>query len=312
MLYFIVNLRSKSGYAQVIWKKVKTVLKEQNVKYDVYFTEYEGHASKLAKNLTSKNEKIKLVVLGGDGTVNEVVNGMERFENVLFGYIPSGSSNDLARSLRLPSNPKQALLNIIKPKYFVHLDIGEVITNTQSRRFVVSSGIGFDASICREALDSKLKLLLNKIKLGKLTYVGIALKQIALFQTQGAEVVIDGNIKKKYKGIYFIASHIHKYEGGGLMLCPNAKYDDGKLDVCVIKKLNKLKLLCLLPTAFSGKHIKYEEVEIIRCNEIAVKTSKKLFVHTDGEIVGINSDITVKSIKEKLTIIAGNLLLFTQ
>ncbi|MFA9375537.1 MAG: hypothetical protein ACERKZ_02170 [Lachnotalea sp.] len=67
-------------------------------------------------------------------------------------------------------------MNILKPKYFAQIDIGEVITSEETRKFVVSSGIGFDAEICHEALDSKIKKILNKFKLGKLTYVGIALK----------------------------------------------------------------------------------------------------------------------------------------
>lgn len=307
MLYLIVNLKSRSGYAKVIWNRVKEVLTQEEIKYNVFFTEYKGHGTLLAKNITTLNENMKLVVLGGDGTVNEVIGGIEQFDKVVFGYIPTGSSNDLARSLQLPTKPQKAIMNILKPKYFTHLDIGEVVTNKETRRFVVSSGIGFDAAICHEALDSKIKNILNKIKLGKLTYVGIALKQIALFKTQSAQIVVDGVKKINYKRIYFISSHIHKYEGGGLMLCPEAKYDDGKLDVCVIGNLSKFKILCLLPTAFSGKHVKYKDVDIIRCNEISIHTPQALPVHADGESVGIQSDISVKCLKEKITIITGNI-----
>lgn len=307
MLYLIVNLKSRSGYAKVIWSQVKKILTEQNVKYHVYFTEYKGHATIIARSITSINEQKKLVVLGGDGTVNEVIGGLEHMENVIFGYIPTGSSNDFARSLRLPSNPREAILNILKPKYFKQIDIGEVTTNGVKRKFAVSCGIGFDAAICKEALDSKIKKVLNKLKLGKLTYVGIALKQIALFKTQSAEIIIDGIRKEKYKRIYFISSHIHKYEGGGLMLCPEAKYDDGKLDVCVIGNISKPKILLLLPTAFRGKHVKYKNVDIIQCKQIAIRTTQPLPVHADGEAVGMQSDMVVKCLNEKITIIAGNM-----
>jgi YegS/Rv2252/BmrU family lipid kinase len=303
----IVNLKSRSGYAKVIWKQVKKILSEQNIEYIVYFTEYKGHATKIAKNITLENEQVKLVILGGDGTVNEVIEGIEHLNKVILGYIPTGSSNDFARSLKLPTNPHDAIMNILKPKYFKQIDIGEVITNNTKRRFAVSCGIGFDAAICQEALNSKIKKTLNKLKLGKLTYVGIALKQIALFKKQSAQILIDGVQEVKYNRIYFISSHIHKYEGGGLMLCPEAKYDDGKLDVCVIGDISKWKILLLLPTAFRGKHVKYKDVDIIRCKEIMIKTMQPLPVHVDGESVETQSKIMVKCLVEKVTIIAGNI-----
>lgn len=307
MLYLIVNLKSRSGYAKIIWKQVKKTLIEQNIKYNVYFTEYKGHATTLARDITGANAQMKLVVLGGDGTVNEVIEGIEHFDKVILGYIPTGSSNDFARSLQLPSNPNDAIMNIIKPKYFIKIDIGEVTANNEKRRFAVSCGIGFDAAICQEALESNIKDMLNKLKLGKLTYVGIALKQIALFKKQSTEIVVDGVMKVNYKRIYFISSHIHKYEGGGLKLCPDAKYDDGMLDVCVIGNISKFKILLLLPTAFFGKHTKYKNVDIIKCKEITIRASQSLPVHTDGESFGVQNEITVKCLNEKITVIAGNI-----
>lgn len=117
--------------------------------------------------------------------------------------------------------------------------------------------------------------------------------------------MIDGVQKIAYKRIYFISSHIHKYEGGGLMLCPDAKFDDGKLDICVIGNISKIKLLFLLPTAFRGKYIKYKAVDIIRCNTISIQIPIALRVHADGESVGKESSIIVKSLHDKITIITG-------
>ncbi len=307
MLYFVVNLRARSGYAKVIWNQVKKILIEQNIKYNVYFTEYKGHATTLVRNITREKKQMKIVVLGGDGTVNEVIEGIEYFDSVILGYIPTGSSNDFARGLGLPNNPKDATMNIINPKYFKKIDIGEVTTNNEKRRFAVSCGIGFDAAICQEALNSKIKATLNRLKLGKLTYVGIALKQIVLFKKQSAEILVDDVMSINYKRIYFISSHIHKYEGGGLMLCPEAKYDDGLLDVCVIGDISKLKLLLLLPTAFLGRHVKYKDVDIIRCKNITIRSLQSLPVHVDGESVGTQNEISVKCLREKITIIAGNI-----
>jgi YegS/Rv2252/BmrU family lipid kinase len=305
MLYLIANLKSRSGYAKVIWNQVKKVLMEEKVEYNVYFTEYKGHATELAKKITEDKDRVKLVALGGDGTINEVINGIQNYSKVVFGYIPTGSSNDFARSLKLPVKPREAILNIIKPKYFERIDIGELQINGSKRNFAVSCGIGFDAAICEEAMDSRVKDALNRVRLGKLTYVGIALKQLAKFQKQGVDIVLDDVTKVNFRDIFFISSHIHKYEGGGLMLCPEAKFNDGLLDICVVGNMSKSRVLLLLPKSYGGNHTKNKNIDILRCKKLTLKVAKPIPVHTDGEYLGVQSEITIRCLKEKLTIVAG-------
>lgn len=307
MLNIIVNPKSRSGHAKAIWKEIEAVLAEEKAEYKVFFTEYKDHAVKIAGDLTKNNEKLKLVVLGGDGTINEVISGITNYENVMFGYIPTGSSNDLARSLKLPTDPKSAIMNILKPKYFAYLDIGEIEYGGDRRKFAVSSGIGFDAAICHEALNSKIKDTLNKIGLGKLTYVGIALKQLAMYKPAAAKVIIDGSNEINLNGIYFISSHIHKYEGGGFMFCPQADYNDGLLDVCIVGALSKLKILLMFPWAYKGRHVKLREIKIARCKRIEIKTKLKQPVHADGESLGYQNNITVRCLDKKLKIVTGNI-----
>lgn len=307
MLNIIVNPKSRSGYAKAVWKEIEEVLAEEKAEYKVFFTEYKDHAVKIAADLTKSNDKLKLVVLGGDGTINEVISGIKNYDNVMLGYIPTGSSNDLARSLKLPSKPKPAIMNILKPKYFAYLDIGETEYNGDKRKFLVSSGIGFDAAICHEALNSKIKDTLNKIGLGKLTYVGIALKQLTMFKPACAKVIIDDVREINLDGIYFISSHIHKYEGGGFMFCPQADYGDGLLDVCIVGALNKLKILLMFPSAYKGLHVRLKEIKTVRCKKIEIKTKAKLPVHADGESLGYQNSITVRCLDRKLKIVTGNI-----
>lgn len=118
MYYFIVNPGSRSGNGKIVWKEVEAILEQEQVEYRVYFTAYRYHATKLSKEITSGGEKLTLVTVGGDGTVNEVIDGIQDFDKVTFAYIPTGSSNDFARSLKLPSNPETALMNILHPSYF--------------------------------------------------------------------------------------------------------------------------------------------------------------------------------------------------
>ena len=117
MYYFIVNPGSRSGRGKAVWQIVEGILEREKVEYRVFFTAYRYHATKLAREITSQKEKLTLVTVGGDGTVNEVVDGIQDFSRVTFGYIPTGSSNDFARSLRLPSAPEAALYNIQIPPF---------------------------------------------------------------------------------------------------------------------------------------------------------------------------------------------------
>ena len=252
MYYFIVNPGSRSGNGKVVWQTVEEILEQKQAEYRVYFTSYRYHATKLAREITSRGEKLTLVTVGGDGTVNEVVDGIQDFSKVTFGYIPTGSSNDFARSLGLPSTPEAALHNILHPTYFRRIDLGLISYGSWTRRFAGSCGCGFDAAVCQEALGSPIKNALNHFKLGKLTYVGIALKQILLFRPVPVSLILDQHKKLRFPRTYFLSALNCPYEGGGLKMCPKAKADDGFLNVCVVEGLSKLTIALMFPTAYRG------------------------------------------------------------
>ena len=98
MYYFIINSHSKSGYGMSIWKRAEAILKEREVSYEARFTEYTGHAKKLAEQIANLSRPCTLGVLGGDGTLNEVINGLAEtdFSHITLGYLPTGSGNDFA------------------------------------------------------------------------------------------------------------------------------------------------------------------------------------------------------------------------
>ena len=165
MYIFIVNPASRSGHASQIWTEIETLLKERNILYRVYFTSHRGHGTKLAQQLTKDlSSRTTLIVVGGDGTVNEVLNGIEHPEHIILGYIPTGSGNDFAKGMALPSDPQKALELILSPNSYRTVDIGVLKYSEKDtekiRKFAVSTGIGFDAAICHQALVSRLKVLL--------------------------------------------------------------------------------------------------------------------------------------------------------
>lgn len=304
MYHFIINSNSRSGKGIRIWSMVKEELDKKHIDYMCYFTCYKNHAITITKEICEGTEGIKnIVVLGGDGTVNEVINGVETFDDVILGYIPTGSSNDLARSLGLSKNPIECLEHILYPTHFDFLDIGSIkLNNIDERKFVVSTGIGFDAGVCEETFRSKLKKVLNKIGLGKLTYIIIAVKQILTSPLVNAEVQADEkNIS--FKNALLITSMIHKYEGGGVKICPTANPRDGLLTVCVVHGIGRLKALFLMPTLTLGKHTSFKGVDSFHCKQLLVNLEQPSHVHVDGEYPGLYQDIKVTCHKRQLRII---------
>ena len=164
--------------------------------------------------------------------------------------------------------------------------------------------IGFDAGVCQEAMKSRMKDFLNKVGLGKLTYLGIALKQLMRSGRDSAELVIDENSPSaksiRLPGLMFIACMSHCYEGGGFYFCPGADAADGMLDLCTVSGVPKWKVLLVLPTAFQGKHYRYNGVERYGGQTIHIRTSAPLWVHTDGEVACRSDDITVSCSKQLL------------
>lgn len=307
MYHFIINPNSSSGKGIRRWWAVKKELDNNNIAYTAVFTKHTGHASQLAKEICLNNSGIKnIIILGGDGTVNEVVNGIEDFSEVLLGYIPSGSSNDLARSLKIPKDPVVALNNILKPKNFKYLDIGEITfmnADIPPHKFACSSSIGYDAAVCMGVQTTPWKKRLNHLGAGKLIYIAIAVKQLIKANRCNATVIIDGVKKETFKRVLLISSMIHKYEGGGVMMAPLADPCDGKLSICLVHSLSLFKAFLLLPTLYTGKHINFKGIEAINCSQIEIIMDDKSCIHTDGELPASDSHISVRCLPSQIRMI---------
>ena len=302
MYYFIINPKSCSGRAKAVWKDLEKILKSKKTTYHAYFTRYPKDAREYVRRLTADKTPKTLIAVGGDGTLNEVINGICDFDTVTFGYIPTGSSNDFARALGIPSDPAEALNAILSSRRSALIDIGQITVNQHCKNFLISAGIGMDAAICHQASVSKIKYTLNQLGLGKLTYVSLALQQLFLCRPTRMMITVDGKAYH-YDKVYLIAVMNMPYEGGGCMFAPNAKYNDDKLDLCVVEGLSKLKILCLLPTVFFGKHVKFSGIHIIRGRSIAIASRRPRIIHTDGETLNPKKVLTTSCSGKKLRII---------
>lgn len=308
MYYFIVNPKSKTGKGQNIWEKLEGILKERNVEYKVFFTKRAGHATELAREICALEGTKRIVFVGGDGTANEVINGLSDFDDLTLGYIATGSGNDLALGLGIPKDPEEALRHVLEPKRFEYYDIGKLEypgTDMPPRRFAVSSGIGYDADVCESVAKTKLKKILNKLHIGKLIYFIMGLKDCLTNKPADSTFIFDNSIEKReFPRLNFCASMVHKCEGGNLPMGPHADPSDGKLTCCVVHGLGHFRFLMLMPTIFSGKHIGRKGIEEIHCEKVEIKTARPLVLHTDGEYAG-KVDHVILSCKEKIRFIVG-------
>ena len=305
MYYFIINPNSRSGQGMDTWKNAERILKEKAVEYEAYFTEYTGHASRLARQIAALSVPCTLGVVGGDGTLNEVVNGLAdtEYSHITLGYIPTGSGNDFARGLHLSSDVQSCMDSILAPREIVSVDLGLSRTKDNVRYFLVSSGIGYDADICRNVIKTPMKKALIRLHMGKLTYVYVALKLLLGYQCCPVSVRIDKKEIHRLPRFYFLAGMNMKQEGGGVRFCPGARYQDGLLDVCLVGDLPKAKILTLFPTAFIGKHTRFHGIHMYRCRRIDIISEKPLPIHCDGESAGSHRHLTILNTQKKIKVI---------
>ena len=225
------------------------------------------------------------------------------FSHITLGYIPTGSGNDFARALNLSCDVEKCIEVILAPSQCIAVDIGLARTQENSRYFLVSSGIGYDADICRNVMVSPLKKAMNKIHLGKLTYVLIALKLLILYKACPVSVRIDKKETASLSKFFFITGMNMPYEGGGVKFCPKADFQDSLLDICMIGNLSKLKILALFPTAFVGKHGRFQGVTLTKCKRIDISSKSPLPVHCDGESLGVADHLTLQSAGKQINVI---------
>lgn len=306
MLYFIVNETSRSGKTRQIWKDIQQSLIKADVSYEYMITQGRNHATKLASEISQRPEdNICIVVIGGDGTMNEIINGIADFDKVRFGIIPTGSGNDFGGGLDLPKSPEENLQRIISSykageDSYRAVDIGLVRWGqNQKKLFGISSGIGLDAIVCKKALSSKLKNVLNKLGLGSLTYVLLTIITLFSMKTADFEISYDNN-KSTLKKTIFAAAMNLRAEGGGVPMAPDANPYDGKLSISSASGIPKWITFLCLPFLVAGKHTHIKGFNLVSCREASIHSSQKMTLHADGEYVADVTDLTFGVYPQKL------------
>lgn len=303
--YFIVNPASRSGQGLKLWHRLLPDIRQSGIDYRVYFTKKQFSAEHYAAHITGNlTAPVVLIVMGGDGTLNETVNGISNHALVTLGYIPTGSSNDFSRAHGSGKNSSEALHQILLGQTIQMIDIGQVQAGKHlTKKFIVSAGIGYDAAVTTGCNRSRLKKGLNMFHLGKLSYLLVGAKQLFTRKTETMTVSFDGRAPQTFRKVFFISVHNHRYEGGGFAFAPKADPSDGMLDVCIIEGLGVLRLIPVLLASAFGAHIHFRGVHNVRCRFVSVIANSAQQIHADGEDCGQHRLFEAECLSEKLRVI---------
>jgi YegS/Rv2252/BmrU family lipid kinase len=313
MFEIVINPAGAGGAAMKAWKKAEPVFQKSGAEYHVTYSTRSHDLDAIAHDLTMHDREIDLVILGGDGSMNKALNGLMNLAHVRIGFIPCGSGNDLAKALGIPKDPIACARKILEGKVVRTLDFGEVTYlnachfrngrgDTEepfTRRFHISSGIGFDAEICANVNVSKSKKFFNKIHLGKLIYLFVAMRIIFASHKIDALIQFDHQKPVKKKMLAAVAMNT-AYEGGGFKFCPAADPQDGILDVCVWGDVSKADFFKMFPYAYSGAHLKFDSIDADQVSLVDIQADQPCWIHTDGEVECMSTHVQMQLAKEKL------------
>lgn len=307
MYYFIVNTHARTGNAGYIWDEVKAVLKKEEISYKAFETSFEGHATELARELTKDAvESVNIVILGGDGTINEVVNGITDFDKVRLGVIPTGTGNDFARNLGIKGTTEELIHDILKCDKGTKLDIGAVRWGEQGQKrrlFNISSGVGLDALVCKKALTSKVKKICNSLHLGKLSYLVLTVQSLFSMKTYGGTMKFGKNPDCSYEKVVFSAAMNLRAEGGGVPMAPSSNPCDGMIPFCVAADIPGFVLPFYLILLVLGKHEKLECFHTFHDTECYIHTDSPAVLHADGEYLADVTDVWYECLPCKLELL---------
>ncbi len=289
--HIIINSKASSGTKDSVWETVKERLEQNSLLFEKHMPQSREATIELVRQLTGNIEDdtlCHLIVLGGDGTLNTVLQGIVDFDKTRLSVIKSGSGNDFVRNMKLEKDPGKAIEHLLTEPEELVLDYGELYMSPDAKepdeRFLISCGVGYDADICVEVQKSALKKILNKIKLGKLIYLAIGVKQIFTRTCPKAIVTLDNDLVIKTPSLFFVVGMNHIYEGGGVPFCPDADPTDGRMDVCLVRSMSKPMLMLAVMLVYLKKHTVFPAVSLYQCKEFSVKVSEPQNYHMDGEI----------------------------
>jgi len=269
---FILNPAAINGRAETIfWPRVEKFFQERNIAYEMEKTHEAGHATRISKRAVEQGFET-IVAVGGDGTANEVMNGIVGSQ-VAFGIIPCGVGNDFVKMLGLSINNLEAACQVVADGFTKKIDIGII----NGKYFLNMVGIGFDG----EVAERKAKT--PKYIHGFYAYLIQILPVLFFYQPKRVKMKMGGVSLEA--DILLLTIGNGRYSGGGFKLTPQAELDDGLLDICLSKYPGRWSVLWSIPKVPKGEHVNLPFATMFRATEISVSSETPLAAHIDGEVV---------------------------
>lgn len=280
----IVNPNAGFHKASIKWERIKHLLKKNDVPFVPVITE--NSKDVYLKTIEGINKGFRrILVIGGDGTLNEVVNALflstVPLKEFIIGMIPVGAGNDWCRMHRISSRTEKAI-QVIKKEKLIRHDIGiakvYVKGDLQFRYFLINAGLGFDATVS-ERVNRRQHNLIT----GPLNYIVTALTTLLKYKSHKVTLLIDDD-EFQTEGMS-INIGICKYKGAGMMLMPYAIPDDGLFDFSLIMTMGRFNAIRSIRKLYDGNVVKLPGIIIRQCETVEIHTDEKLVMETDGETI---------------------------
>lgn len=284
--FVIVNPNAGRRKGEKDWLEIARLLTEASLEFTSVFTDCPNHAVKLSRKYIDAGFR-KILVVGGDGTLNEVINGifMQHTyapDEITIAMIPVGTGNDWGRSFNIPSDYKQAIDVIVRGKTF-RQDVGKVTYTSDgkphSRYFVNMAGMGFDAMVAKKTNKQKAEG-----KGGPFSYLVNLFTSLIAYKSITTNIVIDN--KPVNEDVFSMSIAICQYNGGGMKQAPGAVPDDGLFDITIITRVTRMTVLRNVAKLYDGTFVRLNQVKQYRGQVIKIDSNPALFLETDGESLG--------------------------
>jgi diacylglycerol kinase (ATP) len=280
---FILNPAANKRNSKGRGSYIESLIRREHPSALIVYSEAKGDITIKARVLSESHDVV--IVCGGDGSVNELVQGLKG-SNCIGGIIPSGSGNDFARGLGLSLTPSQEI-SMLGERMVVDMDSVEIDVDGKHAVFQNTLGIGFDGWANHFAS-------LIEFPSGKLKYVVAALKSVWYHKAQRYDLTIDGQVERCDALMITLANG--GVEGGGFHIAPHARADDGFLDVLIVKSIGKLGLVWRLPFLLFRRQPNFRALVRRPCRHIVVSCHDTMAAHADGENLGLR----IKTIEANL------------
>lgn len=284
--FTIVNPNAGNSKGKKDWERISGLFEKENIPISYRFTERKGQATEFTREAIKSGFR-KFISVGGDGTLNELVNGLFTQDScstneITVGIIPVGTGNDWGRMFGIPLVYEGAVAVIKEFKVIPH-DIGIISyysgNDLHKRYFLNIAGLGFEAVVVKKSNKQK-----DKGRSNQAVYFYNLLTSLLSFKNTDADIIIDG--KRTKAKVFSVNVGNGRYCGGGMRQTPDAMPDDGLLDITVIKDMGRIEIIKNLKLLYDGTILSHPKVDGYRSTNLRVESKSLLYAEADGESLG--------------------------